>query len=41
MGNGDKTWGVYTSEFPTMDTPYIFNSAEYTHNGVRDLTPDL
>lgn len=27
-----------TSEFPTMDLAYIFNSTEYDHLGVRDLT---
>lgn len=31
-------WSRATSEFPTMDRAVVFNSSEYSHLGVRDLT---
>ncbi|CDW76003.1 lipase [Stylonychia lemnae] len=31
----------YTSFFPTMDQGFIFNSSEYDHVGVRDLTANV
>lgn len=34
-------WNRPTSEFPTMDRSVVFNSSEYSHLGVRDLTPHV
>ena len=31
----------YISEFPGMNRSFIFNSTEYDHIGVRDLTTEL
>ena len=35
------TYDRLTPDFPTCDQVLIFNSTEYTHVGVRDLTPHV
>lgn len=38
IGYGDVVWGQYTSEWPTITSSVVYNTAEYTHMGIRDLT---
>ena len=40
IGFGDVVWGKYTSEFPTQDSFKKYESQEYTHMGLRDLTSE-
>ena len=34
-------YGRITEEYPTMDAAYKFDSPEYTHDGVKDLTGEM
>ena len=38
---GDLVFGQYTSMFPTVDTYKLFDTPQYTHINMRDLTKDL
>jgi triacylglycerol lipase len=35
---GDLVWGKYTSDFPTTDKKKVFETYDYSHIALRDLT---
>lgn len=41
IGGGDLVFGQYTSMFPTVQTYKLFDTPQYTHINLRDLTKDL
>eukprot|EP00347_Sterkiella_histriomuscorum_P024524 403330808 len=38
IGAGDIVWGQYTSKWPTMQDSIVYQSSEYTHMQLKELT---